>query len=152
SVSARALLAMASQDSSQYGRSDEIILEVIRLSPTSPEDYLFRGYALEMHGVSQGLADLNEGLRRHNSPLGRALRAFVLANRAQDTGRRRGAEAAVADASLARGMLPTNCLALTASLYARTVAAGLYQEAGLFEQQRAELKEGVRDVLALNPS
>jgi tetratricopeptide (TPR) repeat protein len=151
SVAALALLAMSCQDTAEYGRSDRMILELVRLTPSTPEDYLFKGYALEMHAISQGLGDLNEGLRRRDSPLGRALRALVLANRAQDTGRRQDVEEALADANLARGMLPSNLLALTASLYARTVAAGIYQEAGLKDQHRAVLEEAARDVQALGP-
>jgi tetratricopeptide (TPR) repeat protein len=60
-------------------------------------------------------------------------------------------EEALADANLARGMLSNNLLALSASLYARTVAAGIYQEAGLAEQRQAVLQEAARDAEALDP-
>jgi serine/threonine protein kinase len=152
SVAARALLAMAYADASQLEKYEAVIVTMAQLSPFSPEDYLFKGYASEQNepgGV--GLADLNEGIRQRDSPLGRALRTIARANRAIDSGRRQDAEAALADANAARGMLPDNPLALYASVYARVVAAGIYQE-GKHSQERAlVLQEAARDVQALEP-
>jgi hypothetical protein len=68
-----------------------------------------------------------------------------------DTAERKYAEEALADANAARGMLPDNALVLSANLYARTIAAGIYQEAGLPEQRRSVLEEAARDVQALQP-
>src|SRR5262249_31582414 len=96
-----------------------------------------------------GLADLDEGIQQRDSPLGRALRAFARANRAIDSGRRQDAEAALTDADAARGMLPDNPLVRYASLYARVVAAGIYQEAKLPQKRTAVLQDAKRDVQAL---
>jgi serine/threonine protein kinase len=151
SVAARALLAMSYADAG-VEKSEQFILEMAQLSPSSPEDYLFKGYAREVNELGGlGLPDLDEGIQQRDSPLGRALRTFARANRAIDSCRRQDAEAALADANAARGMLPDNPLALYTSLYARLVAAGIYQEAELPQQRTAVLQEAARDVQALQP-
>src|SRR5262249_6852353 len=109
-----------------------------------------KGYAREVNELGgRGLPDLDAGIQQGDSPLGRALRAFARANRAIDSGQRQDAEAALADANATRGMLPDNPLALYVSLYARVVAAGIYQEAGLPQERTAVLQEAARDVQAL---
>jgi serine/threonine protein kinase len=151
SVAARALLVMAYCDHGLPEKSFEPYREMQALVPTSPEDFLFKGYAREINEPGQGLADLNEGIQRRDSPLGRAMRAMVRTNRAIDVGRVEEAGAAIADADAARGMLPDNQLALVASGYARLTAAALYQDAKLPEKRAAVLKEAARDVKALEP-
>jgi hypothetical protein len=151
SVAARALLASACADAGQEDRYEELSLEMQRLSPTTPEDFLFKGYARQVNEAGRGLADVDEGIRRRDSPLGRALRAIVRANQAIDSGKPQDAEAALADADVARGMLPNNQLALYASVYARLAAAAIDREAGLAEKRRAVLAEAARDVRALDP-
>src|SRR5262249_20749668 len=123
-----------------------------QLSPSSPEDYLFKGYARELNETGGlGLVDLNEGIQLRDSPVGRALRTIARANRAIDSRQRQDAEAALADANAARGMLPDNPLVLYASLYARLVAARIYQDAKLSQERTIVLQEGARDVQALEP-
>jgi hypothetical protein len=151
SVAARALLAMACADYGEEERYEKLSVELRRLSPTSPEDYLFRGYARQVNEAGRGLADMNEGLRQRDSPMGRALRAIVRTNRAIDSARPEDAEVALSDAESARGMLPDNQFVLYASLYARLAAAAIYQEAGLAEKRKAVLAEATRIALALEP-
>jgi serine/threonine protein kinase len=149
SVAARALLAMSYQDAG-VEKYERFILEMAQLSPSSPEDYLFKGYAREVNELGGlGLADLDEGIQRRDSLLGRALRTFARANRAIDSGQRQDAEAALDDANAARGMLPDNPLALYTSLYARLVVAGIYREAHLPQERVAVLQGAARDVQAL---
>jgi tetratricopeptide (TPR) repeat protein len=150
SVAGRALLAMCYADNGQLEKYDQTIVQIGQLSPASPEDYFFKGYAREQtEPGGPGLADLDEGIQQGDSPLGRALRAIGRANRAIDSGQRQDAEGALADASAGRGMLPDNPLALYASLYARVVAAGIYQEANFPQERAAVLLEASRDVQAL---
>jgi tetratricopeptide (TPR) repeat protein len=151
SVAARALLAMSYTDYGQPERAEQLILDLQQLSPVSAEDYLFKGYVREANEPGQGLADLNEGIRRRDSPLGRALRAFIRTNRAIDTGQTQDVAEALRDANVARDMLPDNQLALFASVYARLTAAALYQEAKLPEMRKTVLQEAARDVEALEP-
>jgi hypothetical protein len=152
SVAARAVLAMSYVRVNPQ-KYQQIVLQMAQLAPSSPEDFLFRGYAREQFyeqgGV--GLADLDEGLKRQNSPLGRALRAIARANRAIDTGQPQDAEAALEDANAARSMLPENPLARFAGLYSRLAAAGIYEEAK-FSQKRTEVLQGAaQDAQALEP-
>jgi tetratricopeptide (TPR) repeat protein len=151
SVAARALLAMSYAEIELFDKYERSIVEMAELSPSSPEDYLFKGYAREQNEPGLGLADLNEGIQRWDSPLGRALRTMARANRAIDSGRQQDVEAALADANAGRGMLPDNPLALYASVYASVVAAGFYQEAELIQERTAVLQDAARDVHALEP-
>ena len=152
SVAARVLLATAYTDNGQYERYEQLVREAEQLPATTPEDYLFRGYSRQGNEAGQGLPDLNEGIRRGDSPLGRTLRAIVRANRAIDVADHREAEGAVADADAARGMLPDNPFVVYASLYARLAAAGCYQDNGLPDERRRVLKEAAKDVQALGPT
>jgi hypothetical protein len=151
SVAARALLAIACADSGQEDRYEELSLEIQRLTPATPEDFLFKGYARQVNEAGRGLEDIDAGIRRRDSPLGRALRAFVRANRAIDSARPQDADEALADADVARGMLPNNQTALYMSAYARLAAAGIYQEAALAERRQAVLAQAAQDVQALEP-
>jgi hypothetical protein len=151
SIAARALLAVSCADFGHEDRYEQLILEMEHLSPSSPEDYLFKGYAREVNEPGQGLADVNEGIQRWDSILGRALRTIARANRAIDSANPQDAEEALADADVARGMLPNNQMVLYASVYARLVAACIYQEVKLPEKRRAVLEEAARDVRALQP-
>lgn len=149
SVAARALLAMSYSDNVQWERYEQAMLELRSLPPSSPEDYLFKGYAREVSEPGHGLADVNEGIRRRDSPLGRALRAFVRANLATDSAKVEDAEAALADADVAIGMRPNNPMVLYTSLFARLVAAGIYKDAGLHQKRNELLAKAAPDVRAL---
>src|SRR5262249_21140263 len=150
-VMARALLAASYFDYNQTEKGGQTLHQMEGLAPTSAEDYLFRGNAYEYNDPGQGLADLNEGIQRRDSPLGRALRAIAWSNRAAEGADQTYVEKALVDANAARAMLPDNPLVLSASLYARTVAASVYQEAKRTEQHAAMLKEATLDSQALQP-
>jgi serine/threonine protein kinase/tetratricopeptide (TPR) repeat protein len=149
SVAAHALLASAYADKGALEKCEGVIRDMAQLSPSSAEDYLFRGWARENNEAGHGFADLDEGIWLHDSPLGRALRALARANRAMDTGRPEDAEAALDDANAAHGMLPENPLVLLANVYTRVVAAGIYHDAELPQERTAVLQDAKRDVQAL---
>jgi serine/threonine protein kinase len=151
SIAARALLAMACAENGNEERHGQLSREMRHLSPMTSEDYLFRGYARQVNEPGEGLEDMDEGIRRGDSPVGRALRAIVRANQAIDSGSLSAADAAVADADAARGMRPDNLTVLYASAYARLVAAALYQEADRPLKRREILEQAARDVQALEP-
>jgi tetratricopeptide (TPR) repeat protein len=152
SVAARALLVASYSD---YGQSERFVpfyLELKNLAPVSDEDFLFKGYCLGLLDPLDGLPELNEGIRRHDSPLGRALRAMVCLKHAEQTGNIESAEKALADAAVARGMLPDNQFVVYVHLHARLVAAALYQEAHKPDERLALLRHAAQDVQSLEPS
>ena len=151
SIAARALLAIACAEQGDEERHEQLNREMHKLVPVSAEDYLFRGYARQVNEMGEGLPDLDEGIRIGDSPLGRALRAIVRANRAIDSADPVEADAALADADAARGMRPDNQMVLYASAYARLLAAAVYREAKLPEKRRVTLNQAAGDVRALEP-
>jgi serine/threonine protein kinase len=143
SVSARALLAASYGNNGQFGLQGQVLKELEKLTPTTPEDYLFMGYA-------QGeIANLNKGIGLRDSALGRALRTWVRSGGVHDTGDRQELELLLADADAARAMSPDNARVLCYSAWAHLIAAGIYQEAKLPDKQKAELARAERDVKAL---
>jgi serine/threonine protein kinase len=151
SVAARALLAMVCAEIGYEDRYEDLSLEIETLSPTTAEDYLFKGYARQVNETGQGLDDVNQGIHLHDSPLGRAVRAIVRASHAIDSVNPQEAGEAAKDADVARGMLPNNQFVLYASVYARLAAANIYKQAHLPEKARAVMADAERDVEALEP-
>jgi tetratricopeptide (TPR) repeat protein len=151
-VAARALLVISYADYGQADRIEPVYLELKKLTPVSDEDFLFKGYCRLVVDPLEGLPELNEGIRRHDSPLGRALRAMVWLTHAEVTGNVESAEKALADVAVARGMLPDNQFVIYVHLYAHLVAAPLYEEAHKSEKRLALLRNAAQDVRALEPS
>jgi tetratricopeptide (TPR) repeat protein len=150
SVAAHALLSAAYGGTGQFERSSQLYNEMKKLSPASPEDYFFKGQSQEGHR-GDGLANLNEGIRLSNSPLGRAMRASTWAARAFETGDAQAVENSLEDAKTALGMSPDNPAFLQTSILCRVVASVIYKEANLPEERSAVLKEAERDVRKFQP-
>ncbi len=129
-VGARALLAQAYLNVPQLRRFDEVSREVDQLAPITSEDFLFKGLLETTIRPERGLKTLDEGIRRHDSIIARAIRLEARANRALVTGNVKDAELALEDAQVARGMLPGNPLVLARSVFAHLVAAGIYESQG----------------------
>jgi tetratricopeptide (TPR) repeat protein len=131
-VAARAMLAVACQNAFRfrYSRFVELWRELEQLSPISPEDFIFKGLLEALANPERGLQTLDEGIRRHDSILARATRLEARANRAMLTGKVDDAELALADAQVARGMLPGNALVLARSVFAHLVASSAYEANG----------------------
>jgi tetratricopeptide (TPR) repeat protein len=152
SIVARALLATSFMDFGNWERAGALIRELEKLTPASPEDYLFKGFSREGYQPRTGVQDLDEGIRRRDSPLGRWLRASARANLAAETGKVEQAESALADANTALAMLPNEPEVLATRVYACVVAAGIYREVKRMERSAAVLEVAARDVEALGPS
>jgi pentatricopeptide repeat protein len=150
SVAAVALLSASYSRSGQWERADQLFDQMIRLSPSCPEDYLFKGLAQEAVGDG-GLATITEGIRRSDSPLGPFLRARPRSNQAFDTRNLKEAEEALKDIEAARRLMPDNALVVRDSIVCREIAAVIYQEANVSERRAAVLKEAERDIRAIEP-
>jgi serine/threonine protein kinase len=150
SIPARALLAHSYADNGQYARGNLVVSEIDNLSPSSPEDYLFKGFAYNQ-SLQDRLANLDEGIRLRNSPLGRALRAQVRSDRAYVMGDLVEMKEALADANAALAMADRIPKVLEVSILTNVIAAVIYQEADLPDKRAAALAIAKRCVQALEP-
>jgi serine/threonine protein kinase len=129
-VAARAMLALACVDNHRFSRFDELSQELEKLTPITPQDFVFKGLLETTIGLERGLPTLDEGIRRHDSVLARATRLEARAKRAAATGKVEDAEMALDDALVAQRMLAGNALVLARSVYAHLVAASIYDVQG----------------------
>jgi tetratricopeptide (TPR) repeat protein len=141
SVAARSMLLVAYFYVGRQEKADPLFADIQRLPLTTPEDYLFKGYAEAQYDPECGLTTLDEAIRRHPSTLARVIRAEVRVYRAMSTADPADIERALEDASAAQLMLPESPVALWLSLWAQLAAAGAYEEAGQKEKQQAALAQ-----------
>ncbi|HMF15486.1 MAG TPA: protein kinase [Gemmataceae bacterium] len=150
SIPARSLLAHSYYDNGQYERGIRVESEIDNLSPSSPEDYLFKGYA-PLQSPQDAMANLNEGIRLRDSPLGRALRAQFRSDWAYRMRDLVEVEKGMADANAALAMAERNPRVLRASIVTHVIAAVIYQEANLPDKRTAALAIAKRCVQELEP-
>jgi hypothetical protein len=153
SVAARGMLAAAYASDGQWDRYARPIREMKRLTPSTPEDFLFKGYAEARLEPELGLQTIKQAFdRRPNMPIALLIRAEVLAYHAQDTDDLAVAEEAVEDARFAKRLLGNkNPAALWVSLNAHLAKAGVHEHHNDPERRRAELELAGVDAEALRP-
>jgi serine/threonine protein kinase/Tfp pilus assembly protein PilF len=151
SVAARAALAQAYSDGHRLDLYYESLAGLDRLPAVTPEDYLLKGQAIALLDPGQALPLLDRAIRRRDSSVARLVRAQVLTEQASVTGDPADAERALADASVARAMLPGTPVPLARSAYANLTAHALYDERGQPARARAALEQARRDAEALGP-
>jgi tetratricopeptide (TPR) repeat protein len=140
-VAAWGMLAAAYADDGHWEQYDKAIQEMERLTPSTPEDFLFKGYAKAYLLPEQGLRTIQQAFdRRPMTGIALLLRAEVRAMLAQDTDDLVEAEGAVQDAKYARELLHDNPTALWVSLGAHLAKAGVHEHRGEPEKHSAELK------------
>ena len=150
SVAARALLASAYIWDGQYETYDTTVTEMERLTPSTPQDYLFKGQAEEYGDPEHSLPILDEAVRLlPNSPLARMLRAEARANLTTDTGSPADAQAAIDDMEMAKAWLPGNAYGLEVSVWVHLAAAVAFGDAGQRDREQAAWAQGERDCKAL---
>jgi serine/threonine protein kinase len=150
SIPARSLLAHSYCDNGQYERGNQVESEIDNLSPSSPEDYLFKGFA-PSQSPQDRMANLDEGIRQRDSPLGRALRAQFRSDWAYVMRDQVEVEKALADANAALAMADRIPKVLEVSIDTNVIAAVIYQEANLPDQRAAALAIAKRCVHDLEP-
>jgi serine/threonine protein kinase len=150
SVAARALLASAYIWDGQWDNYDATVTEMERLTPSTPQDYLFKGQA-EIYGEPErALPVLDEAVRLlPNSPLARMIRAEARSGRATDSGSPADAQAAIDDMEMAKAWLPGNAYGLEVSLWVHLTAAVAFGDAGQHDREQAAWAQGERDCKAL---
>jgi serine/threonine protein kinase/tetratricopeptide (TPR) repeat protein len=141
SIAARALMAEFYNRSGQWAQRWQALEEMKRLTPVTPEDYLFKGYAEVSIDSTAALQTLDQAIRLRNTPIARAIRAQALVEYAHEWADRATAERALAEAQVARGMLPDNLYVMMVSGNAYLTAANLYEETGDEEKRKSVLEE-----------
>lgn len=149
SVAARGMLSTAYFQVGQMDKASDHLLTLERLSPWTPEDYLFKAQAEDWDDPKRALGTLNEAIRLYNRPLARVIRAEVRALQVLDKPQVPDAEEALKDARAATDLLPNNALALTSSVQAHLAAAGVFDEAGNQSKRQECLAQAAKDAEAL---
>lgn len=152
SVAAHALLARAYSSNDQYDRYTQLQETLEKMPAVTPEDYLFKGLAESEWDPLRALKTLDEAIRRRNSVLARCVRCVIYRTAASDRGDPNAAELGIADARVAKAMMPGGRLGLLQSFSAHLVAAGVYEQTGPPENYRAMVKAAGGDLDALERS
>jgi tetratricopeptide (TPR) repeat protein len=153
SLVAHGMLAAAYAWDGQWERYDKTIREMDKLTASTPEDFLFKGYAEANLEPTRGLQTIQQAFaRRPTMAIARLFRAEVRALVAQDTDDLEVAKGAVEDARFAREWLgDKNPAALWVSLGAHLAKAGVHEHRREPDQRRAELELARKDADALKP-
>jgi serine/threonine protein kinase len=151
SVAARALLALVFHHSGLGSRFEQTSVELDRLTPHTPEDFLFQGQVEALLRPERALPTLREAIRRHDSVIARCVRLEACSSLALFTDDPDVAQQALEDAQVAKAMLPGNPVALARSLQAHLIAAGVFTVKGQARRSRAALEQAGRDARALEP-
>jgi tetratricopeptide (TPR) repeat protein len=154
SVAAWSMLAAAYASVGQWEWYDTAAREMAKLTPSTSQDFLFKGYAEANLEPTRGLQTINQAFDLDHRPItgtARLLRSYVRAYVAQDTDDPEVAEGAVRDARYAREVLGDNPAAIWVSLNAHLAKAGVHEHRDEPDQRRAELELAGKDADALKP-
>src|SRR5262249_37215410 len=116
-----------------------------RLTPQTPEDFLFKAQLEGFVDPARGLATLDEALRRRKSSIARLVRTELQWNLATRTGKLEDAVRALGDARDCKSLLPGHPLALANSITAQLLVAGAYQEHGQDDRAKETLLQADAD-------
>jgi tetratricopeptide (TPR) repeat protein len=129
SPAARAMLAVAYWQNGKWEECEKTLNDLEGLTPVTPEDHLFQGYARAAFDPSWGLESIDEAIRqRPNWTIAHALAAEVRSWLAQDRADPQAIQRALEDAQIVKAMLPGKPIGPLVSLYANLVAATIYAE------------------------
>jgi tetratricopeptide (TPR) repeat protein len=152
SVATWGMLAAAYASVGQWELYDNAVQEMEELTPSTPEDFLFKGYAEANLEPTRGLQTIKQAFDLHpRTGIALLLRSYVRAYVAQDTDDLEVAEGAVQDARYARELLGDNPAALWVSLNAHLAKAGVHEHRDEPDQRRAELELAGKDADLLKP-
>jgi tetratricopeptide (TPR) repeat protein len=145
-VAAWGMLAAAHADDGHWERYDKAVKEMEQLTPSTPEDFLFKGYAEAYLEPELGLQTIKQAFdRRPMTGIALLLRAEVRAMLAQDTDDPDEAEGAVQDAKYAKELLHDNPAAIWVNLGAHLAKEGVHEHRGEAKERVAELKLAGQD-------
>jgi tRNA A-37 threonylcarbamoyl transferase component Bud32/tetratricopeptide (TPR) repeat protein len=146
---AKWLLGTAYQTTWNWQRASQIDRTSSSLTPSTPEDALYKGLFRSFDAPKAGLKALDEGLPRQPALIAHVVRAEVLARMAIDTSEVSHIEKAMEDVTAAKTIQPGNALALGESVYVHHLAAILYDEGGQIAPHDRALRIAKEDADAL---
>jgi len=150
SVAAQSLLAHAYQLDGQWEHFRRIFTDSVeKLTPVTPEDYLFKGHAESYVDPSSALKTLDEAIRRRDSTIAHMFRADVRALVARDTSDVNMAQSAMDDASAAKNMMPGNPKVIWIDLLVHLDATWVFRDSGEKERAEASVLQVGRDAREL---
>jgi serine/threonine protein kinase/tetratricopeptide (TPR) repeat protein len=123
----------------------QAIEDMGRMTPTTPEDYLCRGYASGLIEQKQPIEDMDRAIEMRDSPIGRVFRSSVLTRVAADTADLDLIRRAQEDLKRARVLLPDNAFVGQVSLYTQLHAANLYARTGQVENRKRVMEQAKED-------
>ena len=144
SVAARALFACAHAAASDWTTARRVVAEAAAMTPRTPEDKLFLGRAIGEFQPAEGLPLMNDALAERPSGIGHVMRADLRVTLATDTGVVADADAAIADAEMARRLLPGNPYPLSTVAFAQLSATAAYRHAGRADRAEEHLAAASR--------
>jgi serine/threonine protein kinase/lipoprotein NlpI len=150
SLAARAMLVRTYMAAGQFSPSFGELETIDRLTPVRAEHLLNKGMATGIIDPREGIALLNEAIRRRDSPIARLARAEVRTELAFSTADAADAEAALKDVGTAADWLPANNpVVLESSLKAHVAALVAYDLQKDPDRFRAARAQADRDATAL---
>jgi tetratricopeptide (TPR) repeat protein len=148
-VAAMSLQATAQLAVGAWENYETLLDRAETLTPTTAEDYLFRGEAEIYFDPRLAERSLTHAVRQRDTPLARLIRAEARANLAFDASDPTTAKAALVDVLIARELLPDHPAALLESLNAHAVASRLALEARRTAESLDELRAAEQDFQSL---
>lgn len=127
-LATHALLLLAYNHAGQMDRYYPRLKTLERFTAHSAEDLLFKGQAVGLAHPRQGLAILNDAVKKKDSLIARVARAEAAARFAETTGSITNIEQALADIAAARNLFPGYKGALVTSFWCNLRAAAIYGE------------------------
>lgn len=151
SIPALSLLAVVYNHSFRWAQYAAQLEELDRLTPTTPEDHLLKGYALSFVDPRAALTILDEAIRMRDTAIARALRVEARTMASFDGAGLKQAEQMLLDGAVARENLPDHPFVLFANLYASISVASIYERAGDHLKREQVLEQARRDAALLEP-
>ena len=149
SVAAWSMLAVAKSRAASQTEYQHALARATELVAHSAEDYLFRGHAEILLDPERGLRSLDEAIRRRPSVLARLVRLNAVRRHLQDVPSLERARQATEDAKWIKQYLPENPVVLSESVLTHRACSNVFGEFGSAAERDAALKEGWKDVRAL---
>jgi serine/threonine protein kinase len=143
-VAALGLLATARMTVSGWQGYEQLIPELEKARPITPEDSLFLGQALSLANPQAGIPLMEQAVRSEDSPMARIILAGARTQAAAKTGDLATIRLALADIAAAEAWARHSLPVLLASAHAHRVAAGIHSRAGDLDRAKAEAEAASR--------